>query len=60
MGIAIAVAARLENLAEPCTVLVSESTYHQAEERFVWTPLGEVQVKGISQPLRIYRPEAPR
>lgn len=60
MGIAIAVAARLESLAEPGTVLVSESTYHQAEERFVWTPLGEVQVKGISQPLRVYRPESPR
>jgi len=60
MGSAIAVAARLENLAEPGTVLVSESTYHQAEDRFVWIPLGEVQVRGISQPLRVYRPEAPR
>lgn len=60
MGIAIAVAARLESAAEPGTVLVSESTYQQAEMQFTWQSLGEITVKGISQPLAVYRPIAMR
>jgi class 3 adenylate cyclase/tetratricopeptide (TPR) repeat protein len=60
MGEAIALAARMETAAEPGTVLVSENTYHHIESRFEWKSLGEITVKGISQPVAVYRPLAPR
>jgi len=60
MGRAIAVAARMEAAAEPGTVLVSETTYRLTEARFDWEPLGELLVKGVSQPLRVYRPKTHR
>jgi len=59
MGEAIALAARMETAAEPGTVLVSENTYRLVESQFEWQPLGEITVKGISQPVAVYRPLAP-
>lgn len=56
MGAGIALAARMETLAEPGTVLVSEHTYRFVAQRFHWLDLGTVQVKGISQPVAVYRP----
>jgi class 3 adenylate cyclase len=56
MGEAIALAARMETAAAPGTVLVSENTYHLAEAQFHWEALGELSVKGISQPVAVYRP----
>jgi class 3 adenylate cyclase len=60
MGEAVALAARMETAAEPGTVLVSEHTYRLVEPRFEWEPLGEITVKGVSHPLTVYRPLAPR
>ena len=60
MGRAVAVAARMEAAAEPGTVLVSENTHRLVETRFDWEGLGEIHVKGVAQPLRVYRPIAPR
>lgn len=60
MGEAIAVAARLETAAEPGTVLVSETTYRLVAAQFRWESLGRIKVKGISEPLAVYRPLAPR
>ncbi len=56
MGEAIALAARMEQAAEAGTVLVSENTYRLVEQQFDWLPLGEITVKGISQPINVYRP----
>ncbi|MBN2046743.1 MAG: AAA family ATPase [Anaerolineaceae bacterium] len=56
MGGAIALAARMETAAEPGTVLVSENTYHLTSERFTFQALGEISVKGISEPVNVYRP----
>jgi len=56
MGEAIALAARMEQAAEPGTVLVSENTYRQVAQRFEWIPLGEIRVKGVSDPVRVYQP----
>lgn len=56
MGRAIALAARMESAAEPGTVLVTEATYHLVQPLFEWLPLGEITVKGVSAPVRIYRP----
>jgi class 3 adenylate cyclase len=60
MGEAVALAARMETAAEPGTVLVSESTYRLVEPQFEWEPLGEITVKGVSQPQAVYRPLALR
>jgi len=58
MGMAIAVAARMETAAEPGTVLVSEHTHKLIEAYFDWQILGEIFVKGVSQPIAVYRPVA--
>jgi class 3 adenylate cyclase/tetratricopeptide (TPR) repeat protein len=60
MGAAIALASRMETAAEPSTVLVSDNTYHLVESQFEWEPLGMITVKGISAPIPVYRPLAPR
>ncbi len=60
MGEAIAIAARMETAAEPGTVLVSENTYRLVSSRFDWSPLGEINVKGLSHPVSVYRPLAAR
>jgi class 3 adenylate cyclase len=58
MGIGITIAARMETAAEPGTVLASEYTYRQIESRFLWQPLGQTTVKGLSLPIEVYRPLA--
>jgi len=60
MGEAIAIAARMETAAEPGTVLVSDNTFRLVELLFEWQPLGDILVKGIRQPITVYRPLAPR
>ena len=56
MGQAVAVAARMESAAEAGTVLVSDSTYQLIAPRFSWKFMGEITVKGISEPIAVYRP----
>jgi len=60
MGEAIALAARMETAAKPGSILVSENTYRLVDSQFEWQPLGEVNVKGVSLPVTVYRPLAPR
>jgi len=60
MGEALTIASRMETAAEPGTVLVSDYTYRLVRERFDWQPLGEINVKGISNPIVVHRPLAPR
>ncbi|HEX7434585.1 MAG TPA: adenylate/guanylate cyclase domain-containing protein [Anaerolineaceae bacterium] len=59
MGVAVAIAARMESAAESGTVLVTEDTYSLAESQFKWLPLGEIMVKGISHPIAVFRPLTP-
>ena len=49
------VAARLEGLAEPGSVLISESTHSLIEGLFVCEDLGPQSLKGISEPVGVYR-----
>jgi predicted ATPase/class 3 adenylate cyclase len=60
MGEAVTIAARLESAAEPGTALTSENTYRLTEPQFEWQVLGEITVKGVSQPVSVYRPIAPK
>jgi predicted ATPase/class 3 adenylate cyclase len=59
MGLAVTIAARMETSAEPGTVLVSEHTYRLVKSHFEWQTLGEISVKGVSQPIAVFRPLQP-
>jgi class 3 adenylate cyclase/tetratricopeptide (TPR) repeat protein len=47
-------AARMEGIAEPATVLVSPHTYNEVSQQFEFKPLGKVQVKGKKRSLEVY------
>jgi class 3 adenylate cyclase/tetratricopeptide (TPR) repeat protein len=47
-------AARMESMAEPGSILVSPLTYKQVSEQFDFKPLGEADVKGKKEPLEVY------
>jgi class 3 adenylate cyclase/predicted ATPase len=54
------VAARLQSMAEPNMVLISEVTHSLVKHHFVCRDLGEHQLKGISKLVRVYAPVAER
>jgi class 3 adenylate cyclase len=49
------VAARLQALAEPATILVSGATARLLEQRFFLADLGERKLKGLADPVRVHR-----
>jgi predicted ATPase len=48
-------AARLQGLAAPNTLVISEATYRLEEGYFTCESLGEHTLRGVSQPLHIFR-----
>lgn len=56
MGLAVAVATRLESSAEPGSILVSESTHKLITSQFEWLPPRQVNLKGVSQPMLVHQP----
>ena len=54
IGDTVNLAARMQSLAEPGSVVVSEHTHRLIEGYFVTRDLGEQEVKGKKQPVRIY------
>lgn len=54
-GDAVNVAARLQQQAEPGTILVSSRTYRSTHGAIVYQPLNPIQVKGKPQPLRVWQ-----
>ena len=55
LGDATNVAARLQGLAEPGTVVVGEETAGRLRGRFVLEPLGEISVKGRAAPVAAWQ-----
>ncbi|AXI46734.1 adenylate/guanylate cyclase domain-containing protein [Sulfitobacter sp. SK012] len=49
------IAARLQSLAEPGTVLIGNKTHRLVEGLFVCDPLGPRELKGFSVPMDVYR-----
>jgi class 3 adenylate cyclase/predicted ATPase len=49
------VAARIQGLAEPGTVVISEATYRLIQGYFDCQNLGEQTLRGVAQPLRVYQ-----
>ncbi|WP_349609233.1 MULTISPECIES: adenylate/guanylate cyclase domain-containing protein [Cupriavidus] len=54
VGHTIHIAARMESIATPSSILVSESTRKLTEGYFDFKALGATQVKGIPEPLAVY------
>jgi adenylate cyclase len=56
-GDGVNIAARLEGLAEPGGVLVSNTAYDHVRDRlpFAFEDMGERQVRNIARPVRVYR-----
>ncbi len=54
------VAARIQGLAEPNTVLVSAATQRLINEQFECQPLGSHLVKGLDTPITIYQVQSER
>ena len=55
VGEAPNIAARLQSLAAPDTVVISAATSHLIHGYFVCQPLGAQALKGLAQPLQVYR-----
>ena len=50
-------ASRMESLATPGTIVVSEQTHKLTEGYFAYKALGAVQIKGLEEPVSIYEVE---
>ena len=59
-GDTVNVAARLEGKAEPGTVLISRSTYHQVRGVFDVSHVGDLELKGRVEPVGAYRVDSLR
>ncbi|MGF7184921.1 adenylate cyclase [Desulfitispora alkaliphila] len=57
IGDAVNLAARLESNATPGQVLVSQEVYQEVDGRLPLKPVGEIQVKGKSEPVMVYELE---
>lgn len=55
MGEAVNVAARMEQTAKPGMIQISGDTYHRVASLFEVEPLGEISVKGKTDPVPTYR-----
>ena len=56
MGDGVNIAARLESVAQPGTICISEDAYRQVKSRLdlAISDLGETKLKNIAEPMRIY------
>jgi class 3 adenylate cyclase/predicted ATPase len=54
IGHSTSLAARMESLAAPGTILVSEHTHRLSEGYFEFKDLGPARVKGVSEPIHIH------
>jgi len=59
VGDTINMASRMEGLAEPGTTYVSEDTFKLTEGFFRFEALGEKEIKGKTEPVKVYRVIAP-
>jgi len=55
IGETVNLAARLEALAQPGHTLVSSRVYHQTRALFNFQAMGTTQVKGVTQPVAVYK-----
>ena len=54
IGHATSLAARMQSLANPGSIVVSASTFRLSEGFFAFNALGAAQIKGVSEPVPVY------
>jgi adenylate cyclase len=54
-GRPVNVASRLTGVARPGSVLATESVYDEAEDAFTWSFAGKKKLKGVKEPLPLFR-----
>jgi class 3 adenylate cyclase/predicted ATPase len=54
IGHSLNLASRMESLATPGSIAVSENTYRMTQDYFRFRELGPVAVKGVREPVRVY------
>ena len=57
LGKPVNLAARLESLASPGEILISDSTFALIEHQIKCTPFDEIQPKGFARPVKIHKVE---
>ena len=55
IGGQVNLASRLESMAEPGEIVISHATYALVKEEIPCEEAGEVELKGIAHPVKIYR-----
>jgi class 3 adenylate cyclase len=55
IGHSTGLAARMENLATPGSIVVSEHTHRLTEGYFEFRPLGPTRVKGVTEAVKVYQ-----
>ncbi len=55
LGAPVNLASRVTGVARPGTVLVTRPVRDAAQDRFAWSTAGTRRLKGISEPVRLYR-----
>ena len=62
MGEGVNIAARLEGIADPGGICLSEDAYRQVRDRLKegFADLGEKELKNIARPVRVLRSRLPR
>ncbi|MFZ1752946.1 MAG: adenylate/guanylate cyclase domain-containing protein [Caldilineaceae bacterium] len=56
IGDTVNLASRLESASQPSTILVSGETFRRTRAHFHFTPIPDLRLKGISEPVTGYRP----
>jgi len=59
-GETVNIASRLEGLATPNTVVISEVTSHLIQDAFVLEGLGPHELKGVAEPMQVFRVDSLR
>jgi tetratricopeptide (TPR) repeat protein len=59
VGDTVNLASRMEGLAVPGTIYVTEEIFRLTEGMFIFEPIGEKQVKGKEAPVKVYQVIAP-
>lgn len=54
MGIAVHIAARLQQAAEPNTILISKATLDAARETISTRERGSTELRGLSEHIRVF------
>lgn len=55
VGMTVHLASRMEQLAAPGTICLTGETYKQAQEFVAAEPLGPTRIKGLDQPIEIFK-----